>query len=182
MRINTKFIAPCLLVAALLSSVAFGIVSAQTATMTDAQIAQIRTSCVSAINTLNQLHANDALLRVNQGQVYESMSTKLMSRFNSRVTSNHLDGKDLIAVSQNYDTASTTFRDDYMVYEVQLSSALAIDCSKEPVSFYDAVAAARIKRAQVHADVVSLNHYIDDYSTAVDSFEANFNNTNQANQ
>lgn len=179
---TTKFITLCLLAAALASSATFGVVSAQNSPMTDEQIGQIRTSCFSAKNTLNQLHASDALLRVNRGQIYESMSTKLMTRFNSRADSNHLDVKDLTAVAQDYSTALTTFREDYISYEVKLSSALNVDCLKEPVSFYDAVTAARTMRAQVHAEVIKLHQYIDDYKTAFNAFTVNFNKTDGTNK
>ena len=102
-----------------------------------------------------------------------------MARFNSRADSNHFDVKDLTTVTQNYGTALTTFRDDYRSYEVQLSAALTVDCLKEPVSFYDAVALTRIKRAQVHLDVVKLHQYIDDYKASFDAFVANFNKTDR---
>lgn len=179
---TTKFITLCLLAAALASSATFGVVSAQNSPMTDEQIGRIRSSCFSAKNTLNQLHASDALLRVNRGQIYESMSTKLMTRFNSRADSNNLDIKDLTAVAQDYTTALMTFREDYISYEVQLSAALNIDCLKEPVSFYDAVTAARTMRTQVHTDVTKLHQYIDDYKTAFDAFTADFNKTNGTNK
>lgn len=143
---------------------------AQDIPMTDAQINQIKASCLSAKDTIAQLHANDALLRVNRGQMYESMGTKLMTRFNDRVDSNHLNSKYLVSVTQDYNTALTTFRNDYQVYEESLSSALKIDCTKEPVSFYDAVADARTKRAQVHTDVTKLHQHIDQYKSAFDEF------------
>jgi len=180
MRNTTKSLTLSLFVAIALSSALFGIVSAQSAPMTDEQIGRIRASCVSAKNTLNQLHASDALLRVNRGQLYESMSTKLMARFNSRADSNHFNVKDLATVTQSYGTALTTFREDYKSYEVQLATALTIDCLKEPVSFYDAVALTRNKRAQVHVDVVKLHQYIDDYKVTFDAFVTNFNKTDGA--
>jgi hypothetical protein len=159
-----------LLATVLTSAVYLSTVSADNATTTDAQIARIRANCSTVKNTLNQLHANDALLRVNRGQLYESMATKLMSRFNSRATSNNLDVSGLVTITNNYSTALDTFRADYQTYEEQLSSALGIDCNKEPIAFYDAVASARTKRTQVHSDVTTLNQYIDDYSAAFDSF------------
>lgn len=146
------------------------VVLAQDTPMTDAQINQIKSSCVGAKTIMAQLHANDALLRVNRGQMYESMTTKLMSRFDDRVDSNHLNSKYLVSVDQDYNDALTSFRNDYQVYEESLSSALKIDCTKEPVSFYDAVADARTKRAQVHNDVVKLNQDIDQYKSTFESF------------
>ncbi|MBC7869105.1 hypothetical protein H7X69_02925 [Candidatus Saccharibacteria bacterium] len=182
MRISTKSLTLCFFAAILLPVALFSIVSAQELSITDEQIARIRSSCVSAKNTLNQLHASDALLRVNRGQLYESMSTKLMTRFNSRADSNRFDVKDLTTVAQSYGTALTAFRDDYKSYEVQLATALNLSCLKEPVSFYDAVAAARTNRAQVYADVVKLHQYINDYKAAFDVFATNFNKTNRGNK
>ena len=47
--------------------------------MTEAQIARIKANCVEAQTSLNQLHGTDGLLRVNQGQLYELISTRLMT-------------------------------------------------------------------------------------------------------
>lgn len=182
MRIPIKSLFLCLLMVILVSGLAFGLVAAQNPPMTDAQIGRIRSSCFSAKNTLNQLHASDALLRVNRGQIYESMSTKLMLRFDSRADSNHLDSKVLTSVASSYASAITTFREDYKNYEVQLANSLAIDCLKEPVSFYDAIATARTKRSLAHADVVKLNGEIDNYKAALDSFETNFKKFSGVNQ
>ncbi|MEP7204956.1 MAG: hypothetical protein ABI716_02065 [Candidatus Saccharibacteria bacterium] len=182
MSSTTKFMALCLIIAALVSSELMSAASALTTPMTEEQIGRIRVSCLSAKSSLNRLHATDALLRVNRGQIYESMSTKLMTQFNSRVTRNHFDAKDLTSVTESYGAALTDFRADYMKYEVQLANTLNIDCSKEPVSFYDAVAVARINRAQVHADVVKLHQSIDDYSAAFNTFSTTFDKINGVKQ
>lgn len=161
------------LIATAITSVAvLSSVSAENGVITDAQINRIKSSCVSAKNTLNQLHASDALLRVNRGQIYLSMTTKLMTRFNTRVDSNSLDSKSFVSVTNAYNNAVNTFTSDYKSYEEQLSSALRIDCTKEPVTFYDAVASARTKRTQVHSDVVILHQLIDEYESTFDGFAA----------
>jgi hypothetical protein len=147
---------------------------AQSTTLTDDQIDRIRSNCTSIKSTLNQLHASDALLRVNRGQVYESMASKLMDPFNSRLSNNRLDSKATSVVTQNYRTALDTFRNDYREYEVKLSSALRMDCSKDPVQFHDTIAQARLLRVKVHDDVVKLHRFIDDYRTAVGDFLLNY--------
>lgn len=168
-----------LLVIGMLATVLVSVVSlvkasAQTAPMTEEQIGRIRTNCVSVKNTLTQLHASDALLRVNRGQIYLSMTTKLMNRFNSRVDSNRGNAKDLMSVTDSYSVALVNFQNDYRAYEEQLSSALKLDCTKEPVAFYDAVASARTKRTQVYVDVVTLHQYIDVYKSTFDTFVTEF--------
>lgn len=169
MQKTFRLIIVSVLATVLTSAVYITTVSADPTTATDAQIARIKDNCLTAKNVLNQLHASDALLRVNRGQLYESLATKLMSNFNSRVANNNLDASGLKAITTNYSTTLDTFRTDYQNYEEQLSSSLNIDCIKEPIAFYDAVASARTMRGLVHADVVNLNQYISEYSGAFDS-------------
>lgn len=166
-----------------ISSVAvfFSISQAQTPPMTDEQITRIRTNCLSAKNTLRQLSASDALLRVNRGQLYLSMSSKLMLPFNGRVVGNNFSAKDLIAATNNYSNTLTAFQTDYKRYEQEMTKVLHIDCSKEPVSFYDSVAAARVIRHQVHADVIQLHTYIEEYRAHIDMFNTNFSSNKAGN-
>lgn len=169
------------LVAVAVPAILFAHASAQSTPMTEDQINRIRTNCISTKNTLTQLHASDALLRVNRGQIYLSMTTKLMSRFNARVSNNDANVKDLTTVTDSYGSALLSFQNDYKAYEEQLSSVLKIDCSKEPVAFYDAIAIARTKRAQVHNDVLSLHQYIDTYKTTFDTFVTQLDTNGGAN-
>lgn len=172
-----------LFVAALIILVGSGtlvhIVAAVDAPVTDAQIAQIRVNCVAAKNTLDRLHASDALLRINRGQLYESITTKLMVPFDARLDSNHIDATNLSSTNTSYVSTLTTFRTDYIAYEVQLSTALKIDCIKQPVTFYDAVISARAKRSQVHDDITSLHSYIDEYKTGLDALAKTYNTATQ---
>lgn len=174
MKISRSLLTVCLIVAAVFSGPYLLRVSALEEPMTDQQIALIRTNCVTAKNTLNQLHASDALLRVNMGQVYELMSTKLMNGFNGRVSSNHFNNANLISSMRTYNSTLDKFRSDYIAYEVHLSNALSINCLNQPVSFYDAVATSRVLRNKVYLDVVKLNDYIDQYDSAVAEFEKDY--------
>ena len=171
------------MLATILSGMTLLHVAAQSATMTSQQIELIRSNCVSTKNTLSQLHASDALLRVNRGQIYESMSTKLMERFNIRIANNGYSNISLVAITKSYGQMLDNFRLDYKSYEEQLVLALDINCSNQPVAFYDAVALARTKRDQVHADVIELGRYIDQYQSGVNQFENDYKGvTNKGNQ
>src|SRR3989344_4604387 len=81
--------------------------------MTEAHIQRIKSNCVEAQSTLYQLHASDALLRVNRGQLYESMSTKLMEPFDSWLTVNSYNASELVAVAADYNSKLAEFRTDY---------------------------------------------------------------------
>lgn len=174
MKISKKLLLVCLVFAVLSSGASLISVAAQSNTITNQQIQRIRGNCLSTKTTLNQLHASDALLRVNRGQIYESMSIKLMNGFNGRVSNNDFNNNSLVSVTNNYNSSLDTFRLDYKTYEEQLSSAIGIDCQKQPVSFYDAVSLARTNRNRVHGDIVKLNQYVDQYQSAVNQFEKDY--------
>ncbi|MFZ2835855.1 hypothetical protein D3C85_48930 [compost metagenome] len=142
--------------------------------MSEAHIERIRSNCTDAHATLTQLHASDALLRVNRGQIYESISTKLMATFNSRVSLNRLDATQLVMSSSIYERELAAFRTDYQLYEQQMSDILKIDCSKQPVAFYDAIGQAREKRMKVREHIVALSKQINDYKIAFDALEKQY--------
>lgn len=148
------------------------VAQADSSTMDDAHASRIRANCVTAQSTLNRVHASDALLRVNRGQLYELISTKLMATLNSRIALNRLDGSKLSQIAALYEQNLDTFRTTYQAYEEQLSSTLKIDCTKQPVTFYDSVNNTRTKRMAVHASITELNKQITDYSTVFNEFNA----------
>lgn len=147
---------------------------AQSATLTTDQIEHIKSNCTSIKSTLNQLHVSDALLRVNRGQVYESMAGKLMDQFNSRLSNNRLDSKAMTVVTSNYRTSLDTFRVDYKSYEEKLSGAINIDCTKQPELLYSTTEEARVLRLKVHDDILRLHRDLDDYRSSVGDFQLNF--------
>ena len=148
-----------------------GTVQAETsAPMTEAHIARIRNNCVEAQSSLNQLHASDALLRVNRGQLYEAISTKLMAPLNSRVSLNKLDGVTLVSTTVQYEKEFDEFRANYQSYEEAMSKALDINCTEQPVAFYDSVTDAREKRQKVHDSTQAIQKTIKQYRSEVDKF------------
>lgn len=152
--------------------VVFPIVRADSAPMDDAHANRIRANCLNAQATLNRLHESDALLRVNRGQLYESISTKLMATLNSRIALNQMDGSKLSQITTTYNKDYDTFYKAYQLYEQQLSAAMQINCTKQPIAFYDAVSDARTKRTAVHSSIVELNKQLTAYSDAFNEFDA----------
>jgi len=99
------------------------------------------------------------------------------------VANNDFDNATLVSVTTNYGLMLDNFRSDYKAYEEHLSSAIAIDCSKQPVAFYDAITLARSERTKVHADVLKLNQSIDQYQSDIGQFEKDYQaSTNGAKQ
>ncbi len=176
-RINSKIIGYISLTA-ILCSLPFVVASAQDSVLSESQTQQVKDQCLSVKATLNRLHSSDALMRVNRGQIYESMLTKLMEKFNTRLASNKYDQADLKNTALEYSSILDNFRLDYQAYEEQLATTMDIDCSSKPVKFYDSVLSARTKRSLVHADVIKLNAQLAKYQEALDVFSSSFNTNN----
>ena len=139
-------------------------------TITDSQLVLIRAHCGEIQTTLSRIHANDALLRVNRGQLYERISTKLMAPFNSRVVLNKLDSTSLVPITTKYESDLKKFRITYQSYEELLSDTMKINCVNQPARFYDYLQQARLKREEVYASTQMLTAHILDYKKAFDEF------------
>lgn len=150
-------------------------------TLTDEQRDRIKANCLSIKNTLTQLRASDALLRINRGQVYEAMGTKLMDRFNARLGGNAFDARGLTTLTKGYDDRLALFRVHYEDYARQLGDVIKIDCTKDPDAFHLAVGNARTKRQVLHEDVLRLHTYIDDYRSSVNDFRTDFEQLSEDN-
>lgn len=159
-----------LLGVALGSAALFQNIAHAQAAMTEAHVARIRANCVEAQSSLSQLHQSDALLRVNRGQLYESMSTKLMAPFNGRIALNRLDSANLVSTTADYERQLMQFRENYKSYEEAMSKLLKINCTDQPVAFYDGVGDARSKRQKVHDSTVVLHRTIKNYKTEFEAF------------
>lgn len=178
---NRILVTSALVAATLLGGLvlSMGVAAEDTAPMTDEHIARIRANCVDAQTTLFQLHASDAGLRVNRGQMYESMSTKLMAPFNSRLVLNRISDETLLTTAAQYDKQLEVFRQQYQQYEQAMSASLRINCVNQPVAFYDNVADTRQKRQLTHAAAVELHKTIQQYGSEVDAYAKKFQADNQ---
>lgn len=172
-----RYIARIIIIGLLAAGVTLGLASAaqaQQASVSEAQQARIRSSCFEIKTNLTQLRTSDALLRVNRGQIYESIANKLMDRFNARLNSNHLDAKAMETVTTGYRKQLTKFREHYTSYADKLSEAIGVNCVDDPVRFYELVTAARKARLQLHDDVSALHSLITDYRNSVGDFLLNY--------
>jgi hypothetical protein len=148
-------------------------------TPTDSQLVQIRTRCNEIQATLSRVHANDALVRVNRGQLYERLSTKLAVPLNSRIALNRLDGSSLLSVMSRYDVHLNEFRVLYQSYEEQLSNTMRTNCVNQPAKFYESLESARMKRQAVRESTQRLNADIADYKQAFTEFASSYRGENQ---
>lgn len=169
-----KTVLAAVIALALATGVAAGLpVAAQESTpMTDEHIAQIKNSCPTAIATLNQIHANDAPVYVNRNQAYFSISDKLITRLNSRLALNRFDTTSLVRIASDYSGALSQFRSTYKQYDNSMADLIRMNCSRQPVGFYDKVAETRELRMKVNQAIKKLHTKIDEYREAVNTFES----------
>ncbi len=139
--------------------------------MTDEHIARIRTNCQAALITLGQIHANDAPAYINRNQTYFSISDKLIARLNGRLTLNRYDATQLVGTASDYNAELVKFRAAYKTYDDAMSDTLRTNCKKDPVSFYNHVAAARDARLDVKDSVDQLTTLLVQYQQQVQQFK-----------
>ena len=73
----------------------------------------IRSRCDSIQSSLGRLHTSDALLRVNVGQTYNSISVRLMARLNSRLALNRIDSLETVEIANRFDQLRVEFAANY---------------------------------------------------------------------
>lgn len=141
----------------------------QVVVISSAQLALIRANCTSVRSSLQRLHANDALARVNLGREYETISSKLMAPMNSRIALNKLDGVAAAKTTVELDRELATFRSSYQRYEESITKTLEIDCQERPVDFYQAIESARMYRAEVRQTVTKMSDLTKKYRAQIDA-------------
>ena len=134
------------------------------ATLTDDQVEYIRNNCTDTQTVLRSLHSTDAVARINLGQQYEAVSTRLMAPMNSRIALNKLDGVELAKTTLAYNDEFDHFRKNaYPTYEKTVSSAISLACYDQPIEFYDTLSDALDKRKQVRTSVDKLSKLLGQY-------------------
>ncbi len=133
------------------------------ATVSPELITRIKTHCIENQATLNRLHQTDAFLRTDRGNLYRTISDKLMIPLNRRLASNKLDGGALLTITADYNTQYNKFYDAYIDYDNSLSKVLKIDCSEQPVAFYNGLLDAREKRAELSKINLQIKEYVRQY-------------------
>ncbi len=144
----------------------------QSMILNDDQIALIKTNCTDVQSSLGRVHASDALTRVNLGQRYETISTKLMAPLNSRMALNRLDNVDMTKTTADFNAELDNFRTLYQQYEQTMLRAIQINCVDQPVTFYDTINLARNHRAAVHDSVMKMSDLLKQYGSQFELFKS----------
>ncbi|MBB1555239.1 hypothetical protein HG444_002955 [Candidatus Saccharibacteria bacterium] len=122
------------------------------------KVQAVRQRCTSIQARLTQLHNSDAVTRVNVGQGYDLISSRLMTPFTSRATLTQLDTVDLATSMNKYERARRAFVDTFRRYEENMKELQRIDCEAEPAQFYQKLTVVR----ELRRDVQDLTHMLND--------------------
>lgn len=148
-------------------------------TITPEIINRVRSRCIENQGTLNRLHKTDAFIRIDRGNLYQTIGDKLMVPLNRRLASNQLDPGKLLTITSDYKAEYGVFYRAYIDYDNALSKVLDIDCTREPVTFYNALVEAREKRVKLSESIVRLKTLIRDYGVNFSDFKSNYEKAEQ---
>ena len=131
----------------------------------------IRSQCQSIRSTLQRIQHNDALLRVNAGQAYNTISTNLIAKLNSRLALAQIDSSRMVMIARDYEEARKAFAQQYNEYESNLTALVKTDCTAKPGEFYAQLIKTRDARRQVSESVTTMSKLAADYRVAVEQLK-----------
>lgn len=136
----------------------------QPAVLTDDQVEHIRNNCADTQTALRSLYATDAVARVNLGQQYEAVITRLMAPMNSRVLLNSLDGIELAKTTVALNNELDNFRKNlYSPYKDGMTDIIAMKCYDQPIEFYDKLVTILDLRVKLRTSVDKMNKLLTQY-------------------
>ena len=146
--------------------------------ITPEAIEKIKNRCTENQAALNRLHQTDAFLRINRGELYRTVSDKLMVPLNRRLAANQLDAGSLLTITADYNKEYRTFFNAYIQYDNAMTKLLSIDCTKEPVAFYNALLDAREKRTKLSKSNLAIKELVRQYGVSFTDLKANYERQN----
>lgn len=151
---------------------------AQADTISSEALANVRTNCGTIKATVSRIHTNDALVRVNIGQDYNAISTRLMAKLNGRLSLNKLDASKLVSITNEFEAARQQFSSDYNSYDTIMSDLDKINCQSDPAKYHQKLVEARVARQQLASDITTLNKLVASYRDEVLAVKASLGGGN----
>lgn len=108
--------------------------------------------CEAIRDSLKNVQKIDARTRVFLGSHYETVLSKFIMPLNLRLVENNLSNTGLIDSQSDFATTKSAFSADFVSYQQNLESLIAIDCRAEPEKFYEKLVVVRKKRKAVSLD------------------------------
>lgn len=125
--------------------------------------AGIRENCTAIKENLAKVQKADARARVYLGRYYEMVLTKFVTPLNLRLVENNLSAADLVENQTKMADARTLFINDYVNYQKELESLVAMSCEEKAGEFYQQLVKVRQKRKIVEQDVLKVRNLISEH-------------------
>ncbi len=125
--------------------------------------AGIRENCTTIKENLAKVQKTDARARVYLGRYYETILTKFVTPLNLRLVENNLSAADLVENQTKMADARTLFINDYVNYQKELESLVAMSCEEKEGEFYQQLVKVRQKRKIVEQDVLKVRNLISEH-------------------
>ena len=153
---------------ALLVSVFYNPVNAEESTsITTAELNAIKENCATIHDNLKNVQYEDSRVRVHLGRYYETILTNFITPLNATLVSNNTPNVSLIENQSNFVSTRDKFSSDYITYQKNLEELVSIDCSVEPLRFYNKLVSVREMRAKVATDTTKLRELSEKQVTLV---------------
>lgn len=142
---------------------------AQTDTLTPEKQTIITQNCILSQTALQHIQYNDTATRVNRGQGYETILSRLMTPLNTRTTSGGYNDSatTLIDITKRYQQVLDSFKNHYSDYDNAISSSLKVKCKDNQAKFYGYLEEARRQRQTIAGDVDNLSSLVNEYRAGV---------------
>ena len=143
-------------------------------TISQEKITKIRDHCIENQAALNRLHQTDLFLRNDRGELYQTISEKLMVPFSRRLATNQVDGGTFVDLAATFKTEYSRFNRAFIDYDNAITRVLSVKCLDEPVTFYNELLEARQRRDALAKSNQALMEIIRKYGTAFADYKTAF--------
>lgn len=143
-----------------------------TSAISEEQKSAVSGHCEIIRDNLKEVQRADSRMRVYLGRYYETILTRFIMPLNLRLVENNLPGSGLIGNQNEFNTAQTDFKNDYIEYQKGLEELVAFDCKAEPEKFYEKLEVVRDKREVVAKDTTRLQKLASEQVKLVRDLEA----------
>lgn len=135
--------------------------------LSDEQRQVISGECGTIRQVLQNLQKTDAKTRVKLGFEYETILSKYMIPFSSRLAKNSISNSEFVDIQSEFKDVKQAFSEDFIVYQKNLENLVAYNCSENPDEFYDKLQTLRSDRERVRQDTIKLSNLIKKHQSAV---------------
>ena len=160
---------------AIVSSASFFSLKTTAATeLDDEKLTAISTSCSIIKDNIKTIQHEDSKNRDHLGGYYNYILSNFIKPLNIVLVNNNMSTSVITTFSENqnnYVSAFELFDNDYRKNQKDLEELLSIDCTTEPIKFYNKLVVARKSRAKVADDITTINNLIEKQRTSVSNLK-----------